>query len=201
MPPKLKVAARYVLDSPKEVAIQSMRTVATHAKLQPAAMVRFARELGFDSYESFRSLYVTWLSSSGATFVARARSLRERQAGRGQDKLLADIYDMEVGCLDRTLGDTNAAAFKAANKTLLAARWIYKREQLSQVVKEGCGGHFRDVIFCGSGSEAVEGALKTALQYFAARGLMRKRRFIGRRRSISITTYHAARFRQIAGPA
>ncbi len=56
-------------------------------------------------------------------------------------------------------------------------------EQLSQVIKERCGGHFRDVVFCGSGSEAVEGALKTALQYYAARGLMRKRRFIGRRRS------------------
>ena len=56
-------------------------------------------------------------------------------------------------------------------------------EQLSQVVRECCGGHFRDVIFCSSGSEAVEGALKTALQYYAARGLMGKRRFIGRRRS------------------
>jgi adenosylmethionine-8-amino-7-oxononanoate aminotransferase len=56
-------------------------------------------------------------------------------------------------------------------------------EQLSQVVKERCGGHFKDVIFCGSGSEATEGALKTALQYFAARGMMLKRRFIGRRRS------------------
>jgi DNA-binding MurR/RpiR family transcriptional regulator len=33
LPPKLKIAARYVLDAPKEVAIQSMRTVAGHAKL------------------------------------------------------------------------------------------------------------------------------------------------------------------------
>jgi adenosylmethionine-8-amino-7-oxononanoate aminotransferase len=56
-------------------------------------------------------------------------------------------------------------------------------EELSRIVNERCGDHFQDVIFCGSGSEAVEGALKTALQYFAARGLMRKRRFIGRRRS------------------
>jgi adenosylmethionine-8-amino-7-oxononanoate aminotransferase len=56
-------------------------------------------------------------------------------------------------------------------------------EQLSTIVKDLCGGHFKDVIFCGSGSEAIEGALKTALQYYAARGLMRKRRFIGRRRS------------------
>jgi DNA-binding MurR/RpiR family transcriptional regulator len=125
LPPKLKVAARYVLDSPKEVAIQSMRSVAAHAKLQPAAMLRLARELGFDSYESFRALYVRWLSSAGATFAARARSLRERPGGRGQEKLLAEIYDMEVRSLDRSLGDTNAAAFKAAVKTLLAARRIY----------------------------------------------------------------------------
>lgn len=56
-------------------------------------------------------------------------------------------------------------------------------EELTRVVKDRCEGYFKDVIFCGSGSEAVEGALKTALQYFAARGLMRKRHFIGRRRS------------------
>jgi DNA-binding MurR/RpiR family transcriptional regulator len=81
--------------------------------------------LGFDSYESFRALYVSWLSSGDATFATRARALRERRAGRGQEKLLAEIYDMEVGSLDRTLGDTNADAFKAANRTLLAARRIY----------------------------------------------------------------------------
>jgi DNA-binding MurR/RpiR family transcriptional regulator len=125
LPPKLKAAARYVLDSPKEAAIQSMRSVAGHAKLQPAAMLRFARELGFDSYESFRALYVNWLSSGETTFVARARSLRARQAGRGRGKLLADIYDMEVSSLDRTLGATNAAAFVAANKIMVAARRIY----------------------------------------------------------------------------
>jgi len=125
LPPKLKVAARYVLDSPKEVAIQSMRSVAANAKLQPAAMLRFARELGFNSYESFRASYVAWLSPQDTVFVAQARSLRERQASRGHEKLLAEIYDTEVRSLDRTLGDTNAAAFQAAGKILLAARRIY----------------------------------------------------------------------------
>jgi len=46
-----------------------------------------------------------------------------------------------------------------------------------------CGGGFQDIIYSGSGSEAVESALKIALQYFAARGMMSKRRFIARRRS------------------
>jgi len=68
---------------------------------------------------------VSWLSAAGATYAARARSLGERRAGRGQENLLAEIYDMEVRGLDRTLGDTNAAAFKAAIKTMLAARRIY----------------------------------------------------------------------------
>jgi DNA-binding MurR/RpiR family transcriptional regulator len=35
LPPKLKLAARHVLDSPKDIAIQSMRSVAADAKLQP----------------------------------------------------------------------------------------------------------------------------------------------------------------------
>jgi adenosylmethionine-8-amino-7-oxononanoate aminotransferase len=56
-------------------------------------------------------------------------------------------------------------------------------EALNKSVLESCGAGFRDVIFCCSGSEAVEGALKVALQHFAARGLDGKRRFISRRRS------------------
>lgn len=48
--PKLKAAARYVLDSPKEVAILSMRAIAANADLQPASMLRLAREFSFDGY-------------------------------------------------------------------------------------------------------------------------------------------------------
>jgi DNA-binding MurR/RpiR family transcriptional regulator len=125
LPPKLKVAARHVLDVPKDIAIQSMRSVAADAKLQPATMLRFARELGFDSYESFRALYVGWLSSSEMTFVARAKTLRKRRVSDGQEKLLSEMYDMDVVSLDRTLGAANSAAFEAAKKLLVAARRFY----------------------------------------------------------------------------
>jgi DNA-binding MurR/RpiR family transcriptional regulator len=125
LPPKLKVAARHVLDAPKDIAIQSMRSVAADAKLQPAAMLRFARELGFDSYESFRALYVNWLSSNEMTFVARAKTLRKRRVSDGQEKLLSEMYDMDVVSLDQTLGAANSAAFEAAKKLLVAARRFY----------------------------------------------------------------------------
>jgi DNA-binding MurR/RpiR family transcriptional regulator len=125
LPPKLRVAARHVLDAPKDIAIQSMRSVAADAKLQPATMLRFARELGFDSYESFRALYVSWLSSSEMTFVARAKTLRKRRVSDGQEKLFSEMYDMDVVSLDRTLGAANSAAFEAAKKLLVAARRFY----------------------------------------------------------------------------
>ena len=82
--------------------------------------------------------------------------------------------------------EVNAAIKAQLDDFAHGYRYLYTTdalETLTQIVKDRCDGHFKDVIFCGSGSEAVEGALKTALQYFAARGLMRKRRFIGRRRS------------------
>jgi DNA-binding MurR/RpiR family transcriptional regulator len=125
LPPKLKVAARHVLDAPKDIAIRSMRSVAADAKLQPATMLRFARELGFDGYEGFRALYVSWLSSSEMTFVARAKTLRKRRVSDGQEKLLSEMYEMDVVSLDRTLGAANSAAFEAAKKLLVAARRFY----------------------------------------------------------------------------
>jgi DNA-binding MurR/RpiR family transcriptional regulator len=88
-------------------------------------MLRFARELGFDGYEGFRALYVSWLSSSEMTFVARAKTLRKRRVSDGQEKLFSEMYEMDVVSLDRTLGAANSAAFEAAKKLLVAARRFY----------------------------------------------------------------------------
>ncbi|WP_205042091.1 aspartate aminotransferase family protein [Rhodoligotrophos defluvii] len=54
-------------------------------------------------------------------------------------------------------------------------------EELAHIVHELTG--FRNMVFVSSGSEAVESCLKIALQYWAAKGKMSKRRFIARERS------------------
>ena len=56
-------------------------------------------------------------------------------------------------------------------------------QDLTGMLLVSCGGHFADVLYSSGGSEAVESALKVALEHFAARGLMKKRRFISRQRS------------------
>ena len=52
--PRLRQAARYVIDRPDEVALSSMRRVAAGAGVHPSTMVRLARALAFPGYGALR---------------------------------------------------------------------------------------------------------------------------------------------------
>src|SRR5437773_2530788 len=56
-------------------------------------------------------------------------------------------------------------------------------EELTEIVRTRCGGTLGHMVFVTGGSEAVESALKLALQYHATKGEMSRRRFIARERS------------------
>src|SRR6202008_3214652 len=56
-------------------------------------------------------------------------------------------------------------------------------EDLTSLLLSRCGPEFGHVVYSGSGSEAVESALKVALQYWDARGMSARRHFIARERS------------------
>ena len=91
-----------------------------------------------------------------------------------------------VFCVGHAHPEVNAAITRQLNEIAYAYRYLFTSsalESLTETVLRLCGGHFQDIVYTGSGSEAVESALKIALQHFAARGLMTKRRFIARRRS------------------
>jgi adenosylmethionine-8-amino-7-oxononanoate aminotransferase len=91
-----------------------------------------------------------------------------------------------VFCLGHGHPEVNAAITRQLHEIAYAYRYLFTSaalESLTETVLHLCGGGFQDIVYTGSGSEAVESALKIALQHFAARGLMKKRRFIARRRS------------------
>jgi adenosylmethionine-8-amino-7-oxononanoate aminotransferase len=82
--------------------------------------------------------------------------------------------------------EVNAAIKHQLDQVAYGYRYLFTSsalERLTETVHRLCGGVFQDIVYTGSGSEAVEGAIKIALQHFAARGLMHKRRFIARKRS------------------
>jgi adenosylmethionine-8-amino-7-oxononanoate aminotransferase len=91
-----------------------------------------------------------------------------------------------VFCLGHAHPEVNAAITEQLNEIAYGYRYLFTSsalEHLTQLILDLCGGGFQDIVYSGSGSEAVESAMKIALQHFAARGLAQKRRFIARRRS------------------
>ena len=91
-----------------------------------------------------------------------------------------------IFCLGHAHPEVNAAITRQLENIAYAYRYLFSSsalEGLNALLLKLSGHLYKDILYSGSGSEAVESALKVALQHFAARGLMQKRRFISRRRS------------------
>ena len=82
--------------------------------------------------------------------------------------------------------EVNAAITAQLEKVACGYRYLFTSEpleRLTSLLLARCGPEFEHIVYSGSGSEAVESALKVALQYWDARGLSAKKRFIARERS------------------
>jgi adenosylmethionine-8-amino-7-oxononanoate aminotransferase len=89
-------------------------------------------------------------------------------------------------CIGHGDREVNAAIAAQLEKVACGYRYLFTSESLEQLTSlllARCGQQFGHIVYSGSGSEAVESALKVALQYWDARGLPAKKRFIARERS------------------
>src|ERR1700678_3227277 len=89
-------------------------------------------------------------------------------------------------CIGHANREVNAAIAEQLDKVACGYRYLFTSdavEQLTRLILSLSGPQFGHVVYTSSGSEAMESALKVALQYFYARGLTAKRRFISRQRS------------------
>ncbi len=82
--------------------------------------------------------------------------------------------------------EVNAAIAAQLDRVACGYRYLFTSdamEELTATLLAGCGPEFSHIVYSGSGSEAVESAMKLALQYFDARGDTAKKHFIARERS------------------
>jgi hypothetical protein len=91
-----------------------------------------------------------------------------------------------VYCLGHGNEEVNAAITLQLSRIAHGYRYMFTSdpaEELRDLIVEACGPDLEHMVFVSGGSEAVESALKLALQYHTARGERSRRRFISRRRS------------------
>lgn len=122
--PQLRQAARYVLEQPDDVALNSMRRVAAHAGVHPSTMVRLAQALAFPGYAALREPFRRHLRGA-QRYAARARELVSSGAASEMASLLRDIAALDVANVEHTFGGISDEQFSAAVRTLHAARRVY----------------------------------------------------------------------------
>jgi len=121
--PRLREAGRFILDRPREVALYSMREAASRAGVHPTSMLRLARELGFDGYESLREQFRVWLNTGDqAPWSKRAGDVRKHAAEYEVVDSLMQQETLNIASL--ASADVYKTLLEAAAR-IRAARHIY----------------------------------------------------------------------------
>ena len=123
--PKLRMAARFVLDAPDDVAFASVRDAAARAGVHPSTLVRLAKNLGFPGYGEFRAVIQQRLRRPQASMTARAHRLRDRAAREPGEALYHDLRESGVRNLNDSFAATSPAQLERAAGLLSDARRIY----------------------------------------------------------------------------
>lgn len=122
---QLQVAARYVLDHPRDVALLSMREQARKAGVRPATMTRFAKSIGLSGYDAIRSTYADALRGGALDFANKAGAQLESQKLRGDKALAAEMLETLIGQLQRLSEPDALERLVQAADHLVKARRIY----------------------------------------------------------------------------
>ena len=114
---RLQQIARYVLDEPNELALETLAVIADRSGVQPSAIVRFAKGFGFDGASQMQRLFRDGLLSSHAALGYSERVRNYTRAAysrqkRGDADLLAEA--IEAGGRDAVAEGTLAMAARLA---------------------------------------------------------------------------------------
>src|SRR3954471_6119490 len=127
---RLQQIARYVLDEPNELALETLAVIAERSGVQPSAIVRFAKSFGFDGASQMQRLFRDGLLSGHAAlgYSERVRNFSravDRGGPSGGAELLSEFVEgntMALQTLPQTVSD---ADLTAAVRMLEAAEAVY----------------------------------------------------------------------------
>jgi DNA-binding MurR/RpiR family transcriptional regulator len=121
--PKLAIAARYALDHPEEIALNSMRSVATSCNIATPTMLRLARHVGFDSYEEFKAQFQRGLVKQ--SFGSRASALRHTHKAKGDDAIIEQLFDTALENISTTAQNLDLSELQKIAKIMRRAQSNY----------------------------------------------------------------------------
>lgn len=123
--PQLRKAATYVLENPNVIGVNSLRQIAQAADVTPNTLVRLARQIGFEGFDSFREPFREEIREGRENFPDRARWLQALSRGGKLGKLNADMAAAAIDNIENLYDGSDPETLKAAARKIVAARRTY----------------------------------------------------------------------------
>ena len=128
LPAQLQLCARYLIDHPHEVGLQSMRTLATNAEVHPNSFVRLARHLGFDGYDAMRERFRDFVRAGVGSSPDRVAWLREMDRKGGSAAVVGSMAEACLDNLEKMFAQQSIRELEQAVDWMIEARRVYVLE-------------------------------------------------------------------------
>jgi DNA-binding MurR/RpiR family transcriptional regulator len=127
MSAQLQRIARFALERPDQLALDTVAAIARAAHVQPSSMIRFANALGYSGFSEMQQIFRGHLVSRSASYRERIEEMRGSRANGGDastgvlHQFVSESID-ELGHLEDVVA---VAQFRAAIRLLAGARQIH----------------------------------------------------------------------------
>ena len=125
LPGQLQLCARYLIDHPHEVGLQSMRTLAANAEVQPNSFVRLARHLGFEGYDAMRERFRDFVRGGTGSTPDRVRWLQQMDREGGSAAIFGSMAEACLENTEKMFAQQSVADLERAADLMINARRVY----------------------------------------------------------------------------
>lgn len=123
--PQLQQCARYIIDHPREIGLESMRSLAANAEVNPNSFVRLAKQLGFDGYESLRERFRDFVRGGSGSFVERAVWLQQLAQESGDTAVVGEMADATLDNLEQMYQQQTVEQLEQAVAQMIGAKRVF----------------------------------------------------------------------------
>lgn len=125
LPGQLQLCARYIIDHPHEVGLQSMRTLAASAEVQPNSFVRLARHLGFEGYDALRERFRDFVRGGSGSTPDRVRWLQQMDRKGGSAAIFGSMAEACLENTEKMFAQQSVAELERAVDLMIKSRRVY----------------------------------------------------------------------------
>jgi len=124
---QLQKIARFVLEYPEDMALETVAVIAQRAAVQPSSMIRFAQALGFDGFSDMQQVFRSVLVTRSGNYRDRIETLRRQSEVDGADigAVLADSVEESIHALQLLQENTSTGELNRTIDLLADANDIY----------------------------------------------------------------------------